>query len=67
MHTKEPDEEVTRLFAAALEEFFRTGKVTTIRCDRCGGVIDIHSLGDSTSAWEVSCPCGRFNGPAREI
>ncbi len=44
----------------AFGEFQRDGKVTTIRCHVCGDLLQIRAL--SSSAWESSCPCGKYNG-----
>ena len=67
MHTIEPDKELLRLYEAAFVEFTRSGKVTTVHCDKCGGLIEIRSLGILGSAWAMSCPCGRFKDTARGL
>jgi len=67
MQTTEPDKELFRLYEAAFVEFTRTGKVTTVHCDKCGGLIEIRSLGSLGSALVMSCPCGRFKDAARGL
>ncbi|MDB6111316.1 MAG: hypothetical protein JWR69_3066 [Pedosphaera sp.] len=50
-----------KLSQDAFVEFERDGRVTTIRCHACGGLIELKAL--SPSAWQSSCPCGKYNTP----
>lgn len=49
----------------AFGEFKRDGRVTTIRCHACGGLLEIMAL--SPEAWKSSCPCGKYNGTWRGL
>ena len=50
---------IVKLSDEAFGEFKRDGKVTTVRCHVCGGLLVIRALSDT--AWESSCPCGKWN------
>jgi hypothetical protein len=67
MSAKEPDKEMLRLYEMAFAEFSRDGKVASVRCDKCGGLIQVRALGSLGSAWAMSCPCGRFKDTLRGI
>jgi len=49
----------------AFGEFKRDGKVTTICCHVCGGLLEIRALGPE--AWQSSCRCGKYNGTWRGL
>jgi hypothetical protein len=53
------------IFERAFGEFNHEGKVSTVKCHICGGLIEIKSL--SASAWQMTCPCGKFNGSLRGL
>ncbi len=61
---KERTDEEFRLYELACEEFLRDGKVTSAKCDKCGCLIDIQSLGDGF-AWAMNCFCGKFKDTLR--
>lgn len=63
--SKAHDEDTIKLLGLALAEFQREGKVTTVRCDVCGGVIEIKWQGHIGGS--VNCPCGRFKDNLRGI
>jgi hypothetical protein len=56
---------ILKLNDDAFGEFLRDGKVSTVRCHVCGGLIEIRAL--SASAWESSCPCGKYKGTFKGI
>ncbi len=49
----------------AQEEYWEHGKVETVRCERCHGLLGIARLGDS--ALKVSCSCGLYNDTLRGL
>ena len=61
----QPTTPTEKLLEAAVGEFKRDGKVTTVRCEACGELIEISRISDS--ALRVSCPCGHFHGTLRGI
>ena len=67
MRTKKPDKEMLRLYELVFAEFSRDGRVSTVHCDKCSSLIEIRSLGNSRSAWAMSCVCGRFKDTLRGI
>ena len=56
---------IIKLSDEAFGEFQRAGKVTTIHCHLCGGLLEIKAL--SPSAWESNCPCGKYKGTWRGL
>jgi hypothetical protein len=52
------DEDLLKILEDAFLEFKRDGKVSTVHCFKCKGLIEIKALTDS--AWSITCPCGRF-------
>ncbi|WP_437876800.1 hypothetical protein [Sorangium sp. So ce513] len=59
------DERAMELLDLALGEFMRDGRVSSVWCDVCGGLIEVEAIGDS--AYSVSCACGRFRDTLRGI
>ncbi|HEX8262029.1 MAG TPA: hypothetical protein VF547_04050 [Allosphingosinicella sp.] len=53
------------LLDRAMGEFQDYGRVVSVKCDECDGLIEIVALGDS--AWSMRCPCGKFNDTLRGI
>lgn len=53
------------LLERAMEEYQQQGRVETVRCDRCGDVIQITAL--SPTAHAVECTCGKFRDTLRGI
>ncbi len=49
-----------KLIDAAVGEFKRDGKVTSVRCDVCSSVIEIVKLREG--AFTIRCTCGKFRG-----
>lgn len=58
-------EKLVKLLDQAIEEFTRDGKVTKTRCDVCGGIIEVQSVGEA--AFLTNCKCGRFKDTLRGI
>ena len=54
---------VFETFDAALAEFMKDGSVSTVRCERCGGVIEITA--PNQSAMIMRCSCGAYNDNLR--
>ena len=54
-----------KVFEDAFAEFNRDGKVTTVRCHKCNGLIHIEAL--SPTAWQTRCPCGFHNDTLRGL
>ena len=52
---------------AALIEFTNRGKVTTVRCDACGSLIELDWLGKIRTAVSMRCSCGKYNGTLRGL
>lgn len=52
-------------FEAAMVEFAQKGKVETVRCERCHGLIDIRAKSSSSSI--VKCQCGAYNDTLRGL
>jgi hypothetical protein len=59
------DKQAIRLLGSALEEFARDGAVTSVRCDVCGSLIEIKTIGDEV--YSASCNCGKFRDTLRGI
>ena len=59
------DEQAIELLKLALEEFARDGRVTAVRCDVCGGIIEIKALNDTS--YSARCTCGKFRDSLRGI
>jgi hypothetical protein len=55
------------ILVAAVEEFSREGKVSTVRCDACGGLIEVARIGEMGTAISTKCPCGRYNDNMRGL
>lgn len=51
----------------AVEQYWQTGKVTDITCERCGGLIQITPLGETNRAFSASCPCGLYHDTLRGL
>jgi hypothetical protein len=60
---KERSDEDFKLYESAFQEFEASGKVSTVRCNQCGGLIEIAKVG--ISSFQMSCPCGKFNSTLR--
>ena len=56
---------VFETFEAALAEFMKDGSVSTVRCERCEGVIEIAA--PNPSGMIVRCSCGAYNDNLRGI
>ena len=65
MSKRQHNDEAIRLLSLALDEFGRDGKVTSIRCDICGSVIEIKEVSDA--AYFADCACGKYRGALRGI
>jgi len=48
------------LLIEAMEQYWQLGKVMDIKCDRCGGLIEVTPIGELARAYSVNCPCGRY-------
>jgi hypothetical protein len=57
--SQEEQDRMFKIFEEAFGEFNRDGSITTVRCDKCTGLIEVRAL--SPTAWQMSCSCGRFN------
>ncbi len=57
--SREELDAVAKLYDAAWLEFKRDGVITTVRCDNCGALIHMEAL--SSSAWRLSCTCGKYS------
>ena len=55
------------LLVKALEEYWQGGKVASVRCDRCGGLIEVTPEGEMGRAFSVNCPCGRYKDTMRRL
>jgi hypothetical protein len=58
-----PEDEKNRMIKRsddAFGEFKRDGRVTTIRCHACDGLLEIRTI--NPEVWQLSCPCGKYNG-----
>jgi hypothetical protein len=65
-----PSDDLATLAAiteAALHEFKDKGEVTSVHCDVCSSLVEIHWLGSNQSAVSIKCSCGRFHGALRGI
>jgi hypothetical protein len=58
------DQAAQSLYIRAFEEFHTHGH-STIRCDRCGAVIQFRKL--AHEAWHSSCECGKYNGDLKGL
>jgi len=56
---------IRTILLAAYEEYSRDGKISTVKCDACGGLLEITRLGDT--ALTVRCRCGRFEDTMRGL
>src|SRR5262245_1504033 len=63
-HDSALDPELFRLFELAFLEFERNGKVSSVHCDKCGGLIEIRRMGIG-SACSMNCECGKFKTTIR--
>ena len=63
----ESDKPIIELLICALEEYSREGKVENVRCDRCGGLIEITPVGETGRALKADCPCGRYRDNMRGL
>ncbi len=58
-------EQMIKLSDDAFGEFLRDGRVMTIFCHVCSGLIEFRAL--SPTAWQSTCPCGKYNGTWRGL
>ena len=65
--TTESDKPSIDLLISAYEEYSRAGKVHSIRCDRCGRLIEITPVGETGRALKADCLCGRYRGNMRGL
>jgi hypothetical protein len=61
----EEKERIAQRLDLAFAEFERDGKVSTVTCQSCNGVIEIEAL--TATAWQMKCPCGRYRGTMRGL
>src|SRR4051812_37533990 len=54
-----------KIVESAIREFENHGKVLTVRCEKCGNLIEVKRRGQAS--WEFKCPCGWCNGVLRGI
>ena len=55
------------LLAKALEQYWQVGKVVDVKCDRCGGLIDVAPIGQMGRAFSANCPCGLYKDTMRGL
>jgi hypothetical protein len=56
-----------KLMMAAMEEYGRDGKVSGVRCDLCGGLLEVTPIGETGRSLSVKCPCGRYKDTMRGL
>jgi hypothetical protein len=60
--TDQETQAILAITEAAWGEFKTQGKVTSVRCDVGGGLIELQWLGSNQKAMSIKCACGRFHG-----
>jgi hypothetical protein len=55
------------LLVMALEQYWREGKVFNVKCDKCGGLLEVTPKGEMASAFSIKCPCGWYNDTMRGL
>ena len=55
------------LLIKALEQYSQLGTVESVKCDRCGGLIEVKPQGDMGRAFTANCPCGRYKDTMRGL
>ena len=55
------------LLAQAFEQFWQLGKVVSVKCDGCGGLIEVKPIGEMGRAFYANCPCGRYKDNMRGL
>lgn len=59
--TNESPKTNAELLLATVEEYWRDGQVSTVRCDASGALIEVTSVDETGSVIRSECRCGRYN------